>query len=173
MLVRIENGDRVEVGSVVFSRVAYAGDAGLVVDGVRLFPIRLEADLCRGGAAACSKESGMATAISKKRATRGLVKGVAKAPKKAARKTAVKPADAAPADGKLSALDAAAKVLGESGQPMNCQGLIAAMAAAGYWTSPGGKTPAATLNASIHKEINTKGKESRFVKASPGHFALA
>lgn len=46
---------------------------------------------------------------------------------------------------KLSALDAAAKVLGEAGQPMNCQEMIQAMAAKGYWTSPGGKTPSATL----------------------------
>src|SRR5262249_12979986 len=42
---------------------------------------------------------------------------------------------------KLSALDAAAKVLAESGQSMTCQELIAEMAAKGYWTSPGGKTP--------------------------------
>src|SRR5207248_11722487 len=39
---------------------------------------------------------------------------------------------------KLSALDAAAKVLGETGQAMTCKELIAAMAAKGYWTSPGG-----------------------------------
>jgi len=45
----------------------------------------------------------------------------------------------------LSALDAAARVLGESGQAMNCQELIATMAAKGYWSSPKGKTPAGTL----------------------------
>jgi hypothetical protein len=37
---------------------------------------------------------------------------------------------------KRSALDAAAKVLGETGQAMNCPELIAAMAAQGYWVSP-------------------------------------
>jgi hypothetical protein len=37
---------------------------------------------------------------------------------------------------KLSALDAAVKVLGETGRPMNCPELIAAMAARGYWASP-------------------------------------
>jgi hypothetical protein len=37
---------------------------------------------------------------------------------------------------KLSALDAAAQVLGESGQPMSCAELIAAMVAKGYWKSP-------------------------------------
>jgi hypothetical protein len=46
---------------------------------------------------------------------------------------------------KLSALDAAAKVLAETGTPMTCKELIGAMAAKGYWASPGGKTPEATL----------------------------
>jgi hypothetical protein len=36
-------------------------------------------------------------------------------------------------------------VLRESGQPMSCSELIAQMAAKGYWSSPQGKTPAATL----------------------------
>jgi hypothetical protein len=46
---------------------------------------------------------------------------------------------------KLSALDAAAKVLSETGQALSCPELIAAMAAKGYWSSPKGKTPASTL----------------------------
>jgi hypothetical protein len=73
---------------------------------------------------------------------------------------------------KLSALDAAAKVLGETGTPMTCKELIGAMAAKGYWTSPGGKTPDATLAAAILREISVKGPESRFAKPSPGRFAL-
>src|SRR5262249_13533259 len=51
--------------------------------------------------------------------------------------------------GKFSALDAAAKVLEESGQPMTCQEMIDAMAQQGYWSSPGGRTPAATLYSAI------------------------
>ena len=72
--------------------------------------------------------------------------------------------------GKLSALDAAAKVLHEAGQAMNCQELIQAMAAKGYWTSPAGKTPSATLYASIVRETKTKGSQARFQKTSRGHF---
>src|SRR2546426_7148951 len=72
---------------------------------------------------------------------------------------------------KLSALDAAAKVLGETGKAMNCKELIEAMAAKGYWKSPAGKTPSATLYASLIKEIATKGKESRFRKTDRGTFA--
>jgi outer membrane biosynthesis protein TonB len=74
---------------------------------------------------------------------------------------------------KVSALDAAARVLGETGQPMNCQEMITAMAAKGYWNSPGGKTPHATLYSAIAREITTKGTQSRFVKADRGTFALA
>jgi HB1, ASXL, restriction endonuclease HTH domain len=77
------------------------------------------------------------------------------------------------AAGKLSALDAAAKVLGEASEPMNCQAMIEAMATKGYWKSPGGKTPASTLYSSILKEVTTKGKESRFKKVARGQFALA
>ena len=72
--------------------------------------------------------------------------------------------------GKLSALDAAAKVLQEAGQPMNCQDMIAAMAAKGYWTSPAGKTPAATLYSALQREIKAKSSQARFQKTARGHF---
>ncbi len=72
---------------------------------------------------------------------------------------------------KLSALDAAAQILLETGQAMNCQELIATMAERGLWNSPGGKTPAATLYSAILREIATKGTEGRFVKTQRGQFA--
>jgi hypothetical protein len=75
-------------------------------------------------------------------------------------------------DGKLSAIDAAAKVLGEAAQPMNCQELIKAMSEKGYWTSPGGQTPHATLYSAILREITTKGTDARFQKTERGKFAL-
>ena len=50
---------------------------------------------------------------------------------------------------KTSALDAAARVLEEAGQPMTCPEMIEAIAKKGYWTSPGGATPAATLYSAI------------------------
>jgi hypothetical protein len=74
---------------------------------------------------------------------------------------------------KMSCLDAAAKLLTETGQPMTCQELIAAIAAKGYWTSPAGKTPQATLYAAIVREIRTKKDHARFRKTVPGRFALA
>jgi hypothetical protein len=74
---------------------------------------------------------------------------------------------------KVGALDAAAEVLAKAKEPMNCKELIDAMAKAGLWTSPGGKTPDATLYSAIIREIAKKGKESRFKKADRGRFALA
>ena len=80
-------------------------------------------------------------------------------------------AKAAKAASKSSALDAAARVLRESGQPMTCPELIEQMAAKGYWTSPKGKTPASTLYAAIAREVKLKGAASRFTKTGPGRFA--
>ncbi len=72
---------------------------------------------------------------------------------------------------KVGCLDAAAKVLGESEQAMTCKEMIDAMAAKGYWTSPGGKTPQATLYSAILREITTEGKDARFTKTERGKFA--
>ncbi len=74
-------------------------------------------------------------------------------------------------DGQLSCLNAAAKVLAEKGEPMICKEMIEAMATKGYWTTPGGKTPHATLYSSIAREIRDKGKDSRFKKSERGKFA--
>ena len=83
-------------------------------------------------------------------------------------------AKAAPkaANGKMSCLDAAAKVLGEAKEPMTTGAMIEKMAAKGYWSSPNGQTPAATLYSAILREIKTKGKESRFKKSDRGLFAV-
>jgi len=105
-----------------------------------------------------------------------------KAPKKpAASKTKVAKAKPAPVKKakpatdaktkKLSAIDAAAQVLATSKEPLNSKQLIEAMAAKGLWSSPGGKTPAATLYSAILREVNAKGKDARFKKTERGHFA--
>ena len=98
----------------------------------------------------------------------------AKKSAKASKTTKTEAATPAQAEGKqLSALDAAAKVLAETGQPMRCTELIAAMAAKGYWTSPGGKTPASTLYAALLRELKTKKDQARFRKTERGKFGLA
>lgn len=74
---------------------------------------------------------------------------------------------------RTSALDAAAWVLEETGQPMTAQEIVAESEAKGYWKSPGGKTPDRTLYAAITREIAAKGAESRFRKTERGKFARA
>jgi hypothetical protein len=73
---------------------------------------------------------------------------------------------------RLSALSAAYKVLCEATEPMNVQQMIETMTAKGYWTSPGGKTPHATLYSAILREL-AKGEASRFVKTERGRFVAA
>ena len=100
-------------------------------------------------------------------------KGTNKAPKpEGAKKTKKPKAPKPPKEKKTSALDAAAKVLGENGEPMNCQEMIKAMSDKGYWKSPGGLTPHATLYSALLREIKAKGKEARFKKADRGKFSL-
>ena len=88
------------------------------------------------------------------------------------KKKAEEPQAADPKE-KLSAQEAANRVLAETKQPMSCVELIAAMAAQGYWTSPAGKTPQATLSSAIQREIEVKKDQSRFKKTAPGRYALA
>ena len=105
----------------------------------------------------------------------------AKAPKvtKAAKPAPAKKAKAKPAakngeakTKKLSAIDAAAKLLAATKGPMNCKELIEAMASKGLWTSPNGQTPRATLYSALLREINAKGKDARFKKTERGKFAI-
>lgn len=79
---------------------------------------------------------------------------------------------------RLSALDAAAQVLSaltadEAKQGITAQALIERMGKQKLWTSPGGKTPQATLYAAMIREITAKGAAARFRKVSKGHFAAA
>jgi hypothetical protein len=72
---------------------------------------------------------------------------------------------------RVSALDAAARVLAEEAKPMSCGELVEAMAAKRYWSSPAGKTPASTLYSAMLREMNTKGTAARFRKTERGKFA--
>jgi hypothetical protein len=97
---------------------------------------------------------------------------MAKTTTKATKKNGTKPkaSEEANSNGKpLSMMEAAVKVL-HGGKEMKCPEMIEQMASKGYWTSPAGKTPAATLAAALIREI-AKGRDSRFRKVRPGTFA--
>jgi hypothetical protein len=86
--------------------------------------------------------------------------------------TAVAKSKSKPKAAKASALDSAAKVLGESKTPLTTKEMVDAMATKGYWKSKAGKTPDRTLYSAILREIVLKKKESRFVKTERGKFSL-
>jgi hypothetical protein len=75
-------------------------------------------------------------------------------------------------NGKMSGLDAAAKVLADAGTPLGAKDMIERMLSQGLWKTEG-KTPAATIYAAIAREIKNKGAEARFKKAERGKFAIA
>ena len=111
--------------------------------------------------------------VTKKTTTKNATAGKQGSTKKAsARKPAAKKAATKKADGQLSAIDAAAKVLSDSREPLNTKQMIERMSAKGYWKSPGGKTPHATLYSAILREIGTKGDEARFRKVERGKFEI-
>ena len=89
-----------------------------------------------------------------------------------AKKATAKKTPAKATEKKLSAIDAAAQVLGESKEPLNTKEMVEAMSAKKYWTSPGGKTPHATLYSAILREIQKKGDDARFQKVERGRFTL-
>ncbi|MEZ6152356.1 MAG: winged helix-turn-helix domain-containing protein [Pirellulaceae bacterium] len=91
-------------------------------------------------------------------------KGVLKKPRKAK----VEPVAG---EKKLSCVGAALKVLAESETPLNTKEMIEAMQAKGYWSSPGGKTPHATLYSAILRDLSA-GDDARFVKIERGRFAV-
>lgn len=82
-----------------------------------------------------------------------------------------KAAKAKKSDGKLSGLDAAVKVLAETGGPMKCGDMVDQMLSQGYWQT-NGATPSATIYSAIIREIRDKGDESRFRKVDRGSFEL-
>jgi hypothetical protein len=92
-------------------------------------------------------------------------------PKPRVRKRVDKTKTEAPAgEKKLSCVGAALKVLSESEEPLSTKEMIETMEAKGYWSSPGGKTPHATLYSAILRDL-AKGDDSRFVKTDRGRFA--
>ncbi len=83
-----------------------------------------------------------------------------------------KPTSPEAAKAPTSGLDAAATVLQEAGEPMNCKEIVQRSLEKGYWQTKG-LTPASTIYSSILREIQKKGDASRFRRVDRGKFALA
>ncbi len=146
----------------------------------KLVQVRIDAENRHGGWDATNLTTNKKVRI--KSAQR--LRGKSDAPKRAGRKAKAtdaeptKPAKAKRAKGekkpkRVSGLDAAARVLEESGQPMSAKEMVEAAESKGYWKSPGGKTPHATVYSAIIREIGKKGDDARFRKAERGRFIHA
>jgi hypothetical protein len=148
--------------------VALRDDAG-EVEHARFGPdeeVQVVGKAPRGG------KDGAVPAAAAARKTGAKGKGTKAAKPEGAKKSKKAKAPKPPKEKKTSALDAAAKVLGEKGEPMNCQEMIKEMSEKGYWKSPGGLTPHATLYSALIREIKVKREEARFKKADRGKFSL-
>ena len=111
-------------------------------------------------------------------------RAVSPASRTGAKKAATPPADARnatapavvrrpPKEPRTSAMQAALIVLKDAPpEGMSAKDMVEAMASSKLWTSPGGKTPEASLYASIIREIAKKGEGARFRKVSRGRFVL-
>ena len=74
---------------------------------------------------------------------------------------------------RVTALDAAFRVLQEAGEPMTAPDIYAKMVEKKLWESPNGLTPAATIYAAMIREITTRGKEARFTRPEASKFGAA
>jgi hypothetical protein len=137
--------------------------AALAEVNARLAAINPEADQPQEHQEPSAKEKANTAAIA------AATKGKRGAGKKTTAEPKARPAKA-PKPKRVSALDAAAMVLAVSEVPMRATEMIAAMRTKGLWTSPGGKTPEATLYAAIIREIAAKGDKARFRKHERGVF---
>ena len=71
----------------------------------------------------------------------------------------------------MNSIDAAAKVLEDSGEPLHIKEISRRILEQGLWETQG-KTPDATINAGISTDIQKNGENSRFQRTDPGIFAL-
>jgi hypothetical protein len=125
-----------------------------------------DGDATAGSAGPTDAATGDIAMATKTKKTGGTKKNAAKAK---APKAAKPEADAKPK--RTSALDAAAQVLKDAGEPMQVRAMVEAMKTKGLWSS-GAPTPHATLYSAIIREIKNRKGESRFKKTDRGHFAL-
>jgi hypothetical protein len=86
--------------------------------------------------------------------------------------TTGKPAKAEAPAKPMSGLDAAAKVLADSKEPMSAKQIVETALAKGLWKT-GGATPQATIYAAMIREIAAKGGDARFRKVARGRFTAA
>ena len=166
------------------------GQTYLCKVGRNLTEVRIDSESPHGGWNATNVKTGRSVRIKSAQRLRAPARQVAPEAKKSAKATmatnaakeratrakdtpqAKKPKNTSPPHAKrMSLMEAAIQILRETGRPMNTKAILEAVLAKGLWGSKG-QTPAATLYASILREIQKKGDQARFVKTDRGKFAL-
>ena len=74
-------------------------------------------------------------------------------------------------NGEMSQLDAAVKILTDAKEPLTCKEICRRMLEQKLWNTTG-RTPGATLSASMQREIAKRGSEARFRRAERGLYEL-
>jgi hypothetical protein len=74
-------------------------------------------------------------------------------------------------NGELSQLDAAVKILTDAKEPLTCKEIVRRMFEQKLWNTSG-RTPGATLSASMQREIAKRGSEARFRRAERGLYEV-
>lgn len=122
----------------------------------------------KAGQALISQQASTPTKLTKKATT----KKTTPAKKKIAVKKKAIPQSSNPENNSpKGCLEAAVTVLSKSEKPMGCKALMDAILEQKFWSTQGA-TPHQTLSSAIQREINKKGKESRFVKTGRGLYDL-
>jgi restriction system protein len=71
----------------------------------------------------------------------------------------------------VNSLEAIYRVLQEAGKPLSVMEIKQQILEKGYW-SPQGKTPAATISATLSTDVKEEGTLSRFIRTGPAQYAL-
>jgi len=71
----------------------------------------------------------------------------------------------------MNSIQASIKILEDAGEPLHYQEITRRIIAQRLWETDG-KTPEATVNANLGKDIKKKGTKSRFQRTGPGIFAI-
>jgi hypothetical protein len=87
-----------------------------------------------------------------------------------AKRDDLKPIGAAKSRAKpMTCREAAIRVLAETKRAMSAKELVEAMSRRGYWTTPKGKTPHATVRTELRREMH---KTGRIIQPARGLYAL-